>query len=219
MTGALCVIAVSAIALSRPSHFWEIKYMNNANLKNTEQSIVLDDIELRAYNPDKDFDTIKYWISDERTHALWCANRTEFPLERSSFDDLLEDVSVRCGDAPYVVTDENDKPIGFFCFSLNNDTNEGMLKFVMVDPDKRGIGLGKEMVCRAVRYAFDVTKADSVQLMVFTENNRAKKCYESVGFRERHTDPDAFRYMDESWGRCNMVIEKDQSFAVNDMSE
>ena len=184
--------------------------MNNANLKNTEQSIVLDDIELRAYNPDKDFDTIKYWISDERTHALWCANRTEFPLERSSFDALLEDVSVRCGDAPYVVTDEDDKPIGFFCYSLNNDINEGMLKFVIVDPVKRGIGLGKEMIRHAVGYAFDVTKADSVQLMVFTENSRAKKCYESVGFRERHTDPDAFRYMDESWGRCNMVIEKDQ---------
>ena len=50
-----------------------------------------------------------------------------------------------------------------------------------------------------------------------TENKRAKKCYESVGFRERHTDPDAFRYMDESWGRCNMVIEKDQSFAENDI--
>ena len=165
--------------------------------------------KLRKYNPEKDFDTIKNWISDERTHALWCANRTKFPLDRSSFDELLDDVSVRCGDSPFVVTDEDDKPIGFFCFSLNNDTNEGMLKFVMVDPDKRGIGLGKEMIRRAVRYAFDVTKADSVQLMVFTENKRARKCYESVGFRERHTDPDAFRYMDESWGRCNMVIEKD----------
>ena len=167
------------------------------------------DMKLREYNPDQDFDTIKNWISDERTHALWCANRTDYPLNSKSFADLLEDVSVSCGDTPFVVTDEGDKPIGFFCYSLNKDTNEGMLKFVIVDPEKRGIGLGKEMIRRAVRYAFDTSKAERVQLMVFTENNRAQKCYESVGFRERHTDPDAFRYLDESWGRRNMVIEKE----------
>lgn len=167
-------------------------------------------MKLRPYNPDRDFEIIKHWISDERTHAMWCANRTEFPLERNSFDELLEDVSSRCGDSPYVAVNESDKPVGFFCYSLNRDTNEGMLKFVMVDPDKRGIGIGKELIRRAVQYAFDVTKAGAVQLMVFTENNRAKKCYESVGFRERHTDPDAFHYLNESWGRCNMVIENKQ---------
>ena len=73
----------------------------------------IESMKLREYNLEKDFDTIKNWISDERTHALWCANR-------------------------------------------------------------------------------------------------AKKCYESVGFRERHTDPDAFHYLNESWGRCNMVIENKQ---------
>ncbi len=36
---------------------------------------------------------------------------------------------VGCGDSPFVVTDEDDKSIGFFCYSLNHDTNEGMLKY------------------------------------------------------------------------------------------
>ena len=39
-----------------------------------------------------------------------------------------------------------------------------------------------------------------------TENERARKCYESVGFKERETTPGAFKYKDETWGRCNMVI-------------
>ena len=60
--------------------------------------------KLREYNPDKDFDTIKNWISDERTHALWCANRTKFPLDRSSFDELLEELN-KYGIREYAVSE------------------------------------------------------------------------------------------------------------------
>ena len=48
----------------------------------------------------------------------------------------------------------------------------------------------------------------AVQLNVFPENARAKRCYEGVGFTERHNTPDAFKYKDESWGRCNMIIKR-----------
>ena len=36
----------------------------------------------------------------------------------------------------------------------------------------------------------------------------AKKCYEKVGFKERTLTENAFRFKDESWGRCNMVIKR-----------
>jgi RimJ/RimL family protein N-acetyltransferase len=54
----------------------------------------------------------------------------------------------------------------------------------------------------------DITKADVVHLNVFTENARAKKCYEGIGFAERHTVADVFAYKDELWGRCNMIIKR-----------
>ena len=47
-------------------------------------------------------------------------------------------------------------------------------------------------------------------LNVFPENTRAKKCYESIGFVERHTDLNAFSFKHESWGRCNMIIKRDE---------
>lgn len=84
---------------------------------------------------------------------------------------------------------------------MNLSTNEGMLKFVMVYPSKRGKGLGKAMLQLAIEYAFNITKVDAVQLNVFPENTRAKKCYESVGFVERKTDVGAFSFKDESWGQ------------------
>ena len=83
-----------------------------------------------------------------------------------------------------------------------------MFKFVMVDASVRGQGIGKEMIRLAVHNAFSDPEAVAVQLNVFPENARAKRCYEGVGFTERHNTPDAFKYKDESWGRCNMIIKR-----------
>jgi len=165
-------------------------------------------MKIREYNGDKDFPVIRNWITDERTHAMWCANRTDFPLQKESFDLLLNDMAERFGDKPYVAVDGDGTVEGFFCYSLNQDTQEGMLKYVMVDPARRGRGLGREMIRHAVQYAFDVTGADAVHLMVFSANERARKCYESVGFTERHRQEGAVSYDDEDWDRINMVLTK-----------
>lgn len=163
-------------------------------------------MKLRPFQLEQDFDTIKDWINDERSHAMWCANNVDFPVTKENFGRLMQDVADRCGDKPYVATDDSGNIEGFFCYSTDTDTNEGMLKFVVVDPEQRGKGVAKEMLRMAVGAAFNGGKANAVNLMVFTENARAKKCYESVGFKERETTPGAFRFKDESWGRCNMVI-------------
>ena len=55
------------------------------------------------------------------------------------------------------------------------------------------------MIRLAVKNAFSDPEALAVQLNVFPENERAKRCYEGAGFTERKTTPDAFKYQDESW--------------------
>ena len=165
-------------------------------------------MKIREYIEDKDFPIMKDWITDERTHAMWCANRTAFPLQKESFRQLLDDIAERCGDRAFVATDEDGKLEGFFCYSINKDTGEGMLKFVMVDPARRGKGLGREMIRNAVQYAFDETGASVVQLMVFSVNERAGKCYKSVGFTERQRQEKAFSHNGEEWDRINMVMKK-----------
>ena len=162
-------------------------------------------MKVRPFELDQDFDSIKDWINDERSHAMWCANNVEFPISKESFGKLMDDVAVKCGDTPYVATGDDGTIEGFFCYSTDPDTNEGMLKFVVVDPEQRGKGVAKQMLRMVVDKAFEDDKS-AVNLMVFSENVRAKKCYESVGFTERETTPGAFKFKDESWGRCNMVI-------------
>ena len=164
-------------------------------------------MEIRAFDPDKDFECMKNWATDERTHSMWCANRFKYPLEKEDFAQALKGVYERCGDLAYVAVID-DTPVGFFCYSLNSDTREGMLKFVIVDPFYRGKGVAQEMFDLILQHVFNETNAEAVQLMVFSQNPRAKKFYEKMGFKERRTVMGAFLFKDESWDRCNMVVKK-----------
>lgn len=165
-------------------------------------------MRLRPYIAGKDYDAIKNWISDERMHAMWCANLIQFPIEKENFEKTMQEATERFGDRQYVATSDEGDVIGFFCYSVNTETNEGKLKFVVNNPEYRGKGYGTEMIRLAVNHIFESTDARAVELNVFPENARAKKCYESAGFTERRTDLNAFTYKDESWSRCNMVIRR-----------
>ena len=165
-------------------------------------------MRLRPFIADADFDAIRGWVSDERAHAMWCANLISYPPEKEDFCRVMRDNGVRYGDSPFVMTGDDGKAAGFFCYSTDHATNEGKLKFVIVDPALRGRGTGKAMLRLATEYAFRIAKADAVQLSVFPENIPALKCYESAGFTARSTKADAFRFREESWSRTNMVIRK-----------
>lgn len=165
-------------------------------------------MRLRPFICAKDFDVIRDWLPDERMHAMWCADRIAFPMEQGNFEGVMAEIAGLFDDSPFVATDDDGRLVGFFCYSLNLASNEGMLKFVIVNPGMRGQGYGKQMLRLALDYAFRITRADAVHLNVFPENVSAKKCYESVGFTERDFTPDAFTYKDESWGRCNMIFRR-----------
>ena len=165
-------------------------------------------MKLRRFVLDEDVDRMKNWISDERTHAMWCANLIEYPINKNNMVRGLKAASDRYGDEPYVATTDDGLVVGFFCYSYNQESREGMLAFVVVDPKVRGKGLAVEMLKLAVAQAFENPETAAVQLNVFAENIRAKKCYEKAGFVQRNLTPDAFTYKDECWGRCNMVISR-----------
>ena len=168
-------------------------------------------MKLRKFEIETDFEMMKDWVTDERTHAMWCANLIKYPLSKEHLAEALKEAADRFGDVPYVALSDDDKAVGFFCYTLNNETKEGMLKFVVVDPEARGKGTAREMLSLAVKQAFEDSDVAGVQLNVFPENVRAKKCYEKAGFVERNLTPNAFSYKDEAWGRCNMVFKREMN--------
>ena len=165
-------------------------------------------MRIRPYIEANDYEYLEKWIDNEKIHALWCANLMPHPITKENFNILLEKNAAEWADSAYVATEDNGRVIGFFCYSINVDNNEGFLKFVIVDNKERGKGYGKEMLQLALQYAFHITGADLVQLNVFDNNLAAKHCYEKVGFVERNVTKDAFVFNGESWSRCNMIITK-----------
>ena len=109
-------------------------------------------MRLRPYIHKADFESIKDWITDERTHAMWCANHMKYPLEKNDFERNLTDFFIKVGDCPFTAVTDDGKAIGFVCCSVDFGSNEAMLAFVMIDPSERGKGYGKEMIRLAVKY-------------------------------------------------------------------
>ena len=163
---------------------------------------------IRPYIHEQDFALLAAWSTDARTHAMWSANRFPYPLEPAGVAEALRAIRESSGDLPYIAEDSTGRAVGFFCYPAEPTDGEILRKFVIVDPQLRGQGIGTGMIRAAVRDIFARTDADAVQLMVFAENSAARKCYKKAGFTERALTPDAFRFGDETWGRCNMFIRR-----------
>ena len=165
-------------------------------------------MKLRALHPDTDFDRIRSWITNERDHAMWCAGRFRYPLDRDNLLTVLSETAQRTGDIPFVAAADDNQAIGFLCYSPGRDSGKGKLKFVIVDPACRGKGVAQEMLRLVLSRAFADPDTKCVSLIVFSENPRAKRCYEKAGFTEQKTDAAPFMYGEESWNRCSMVTER-----------
>ncbi len=165
-------------------------------------------MRIRPYMEFRDYEYVEKWIDTEKIHALWCAGLISYPMTRQSLHDLLEKNARDWTDSAYVATENDGTVVGFFCYSINTENNEGFLKFIVVDPEKRGRGYGRKMLELALQYAFYITGADLVQLNVFAENQAARRCYEKIGFTERSFTEYALSYHEVSWGRYNLVIKR-----------
>lgn len=161
-------------------------------------------MRLRPYISSRDFEYLRKWETDERAHALWCANLIPYPFSEKELQDVLDKNEREWGDSAYTVTENDGQPIGFFTYSVNVKDNSGFLKFIVVDSELRGKGYGTKMLELALNYAYLITGVASVQLNVFDVNKGAKKCYLKAGFLEQNTVSNAFTYQNESWSRCNM---------------
>lgn len=164
-------------------------------------------MRLRPYKKG-DFAYLQKWIGDERTHALWCADRLPFPLTEEAFQEMLEAGERDWGSCGYTFTEDSGLPVGFLLYNVNEEENYGFASYIMVDNSLRGKGYGTQMLKRLLKYAFLITNVAEVRLNVFDVNERAKRCYEKAGFTEEAFTAEALMFEGENWGRFMMKAEK-----------
>ncbi len=159
-------------------------------------------IRLRPYKKE-DADTIISWSQDERAFYQWSAGvMGDYPITQEEFgfvDSLIA----------FTAFDE-DKTIGFFTLrNPGGNIDELRIGFVILNPELRGHGKGKEMLKLALKYAFEIYGAKRVSLGVFENNEPAYYCYKAAGFEDVAVDEiETYQVLNEEWRCKEMVVER-----------
>lgn len=161
---------------------------------------------------DCDIPTIAGWLTDAVTMHKWCANEfTEFPLTAEALRAYYDARRERDDYYEFCAYDESGLA-GHFILEFKDAAKKTLwLGFVVLAPERRGKGLGKEMIRLAAKYAFTVAGAEKMTLAVFRNNPAAMHVYESVGFCEVPHDKPPLTVMGSKWDAAFMELKKPAS--------
>ncbi len=143
-------------------------------------------MRLRAFTKE-DAQTICGWIRTEKEMYQWSADRINmFPLRPEYIEKEYAMPMASGRFFPLVMVDEEDTPVGQFIIRYPKPDDDTTVRFgfVVVNPDIRGKGYGKQMLTLGIEYVKEHLGAKRITLGVFSNNDKARYCYESVGFRE-----------------------------------
>lgn len=134
-------------------------------------------IRIRPYI-DTDRDAVLSWCRDEETFHRWTAGTMgAYPVTPEKFQ--------KTASAMRFTALDGDEPAGFFTVRIpGEDPNELRFGNVLVDPDRRGRGIGRGMLTLGLQFAFQIYGAERITIGVLESNTPARACYRAVGFTE-----------------------------------
>ena len=166
-------------------------------------------LRLRPYKA-CDAQAIVSWIGDETMFRKWCADRFEsYPITAEDLNRQYDGLAD--SDSFYEMTAFDESGVTGHMIMRFTDEEKTVLRFgfVIVDDRKRGRGYGREMLELAVRYAFDILKADKITLGVFENNEPAYRCYRAAGFREKDAgEAEYYHIGNETWKCVEMEMDR-----------
>ena len=128
-----------------------------------------------------DAKTIITWTSEPKEFFMWSAGLLgSFPVSEHK---LLEAVSARDFNPGYfpLVAFDDEGLVGFLTIRTpGEDDKKVSLGYVIINPNKRNKGYGKQMLELTLKFAFDIYGANEVSLDVFDLNKQAYNCYKKV---------------------------------------
>ncbi len=145
-------------------------------------------LRLRPYKP-CDSEEIVKWLKDKDIFYKWSTGRFgDYPLTPERLNEKYIDNNGDCEGNdnfyPFTAFDETGAVGSLIMRYPTEDKAVIRFGFIIVDSKKRGNGYGKEMINLALKYAFEILKAEKVTLGVFENNAPAHYCYKSAGFKD-----------------------------------
>ena len=161
-------------------------------------------LRLRPYKM-SDARRIVTWIADHDAFSAWCADKLDWLLTEASLEKCHAEFAERDDSWLMTALDETGVPVGFLMMTkADYAANSLHLGLIIVDPARRGQGLGTAFLGLVLSYARDILGMKRVTLRVFDHNAPAKACYRKAGFREVSLDRACFSHGTECWDCWNM---------------
>ena len=158
----------------------------------------------------RDFPRILRAIDTPEALMQWAGPQFAFPLDEAQLESYRLSAEQQAATRRiYTVCLPGSEPVGHI--ELNEiDEHSARLCRVMIDRRRRGQGLGRAMVRRALQVGFDDLHLHRIDLGVFDFNTAAIRCYEAEGFaREGHLR-EVRRVGGAFWSLDRMAILEDE---------
>lgn len=152
-----------------------------------------------------DADALISWVSTADELLQWTGPNFSFPLDEKQ----LCDYAASAGESRHLISGvrgDNNSVVAHAELNLLPEHDLGQIRRVAVAPEMRGRGIGRTLVEWLVGFAFAELHLNRLELVVFSFNDRARRCYEAVGFREEGYAHQARRASDGYWDLIYMAL-------------
>ena len=146
-------------------------------------------LRIRPYKQ-SDAKTIVTWCQTEEIFHKWGGDHFgDYPIDGSVMNEVYLNKNGNCVEDdnffPMTAFDENGVCGHFIMRYIHGDNEVLRFGWVIVAPERRGKGYGKEMLSLGVKYAKEIYKAKRLSIGVYEDNYSAHGCYLAVGFHDK----------------------------------
>lgn len=162
------------------------------------------DVELIPFR-DGDFDRLIAWSPTAADLLQWAGPGLRFPLTHTQLPALRGSTHPDVVEVhPYTALRAADGHVVGHGEIAIKAGRRGKLMRIVIDPELRGRGYGRDVTRALMRRAFGDLGLETLELNVYDYNEAAIRCYTSLGFRSVETPDDGSA---ERPGVCRMVLD------------
>jgi RimJ/RimL family protein N-acetyltransferase len=166
--------------------------------------ISAEDIGFRRFRLD-DGGALISWASTPDELLQWSGPHFSFPLDR----EQLREYAASAGEGRRLISGVRtgtDAVVAHAELNLLKEHDLGQIRRVAVAPEQRGMGIGLALIRWLVDLSFSELGLNRLELVVFSFNDRARRCYEAAGFREEGRARQARKASEGYWDLIYMAL-------------
>ena len=164
-------------------------------------------VRLRAFEL-ADAPTLLGWIESEQSLVQWAGTRFPWPSRLEHLEDHGR--AAVTADPPSTLltgVDAAEAMVGYLELSrLDNRNRSAAISRVIVAPTRRNLGIARAMIVQALERGFVHHGLHRIELLVYSHNQAALRCYEALGFQIEGLSRDCTHVEGMYWSEYRMSL-------------